>query len=176
MADVQPLLDEGEDVDFDPKPYARLKLQWHIFNKAYQVGAILGSVTSLPWSYYKHRSLNLKSAFGSAGKTMIAIELLLGGMGFYKVMSIEEDEGVEDRVYRLHYNEGQNRVDKFAASGAITGGVSCGLGLASSAGLLNALLGGAAYGTAVSIAAHVATYSVPEDQKTKNKMIKEVME
>ncbi|KAJ8908025.1 hypothetical protein NDN08_008122 [Rhodosorus marinus] len=176
MTDVQPLLDEEEDVDFDPKPYARLKLEWHVVNKAYQVGAILGSLASLPWSYYKHRSLNLKSMLGSAGKTMIAVELLLGAMGYYKVMSIKEDEGVEDRVYRLHYNEGQNRVDKLAGSGAVIGAVSSGLGLASSAGLLNALLGGAAYGTAVGIVAHVATYSVPEDQKTKNKMIKEVME
>lgn len=25
------------------------------------------------------------------------------------------EEGIEDRVYRLHYNAGQNRTDKFAA-------------------------------------------------------------
>uniref|UniRef100_A0A7S3EJQ3 Uncharacterized protein n=1 Tax=Rhodosorus marinus TaxID=101924 RepID=A0A7S3EJQ3_9RHOD len=135
MTDVQPLLEEDEDVDFDPKPYARLKLEGHVAQKSYQVGAILGSAASLPWSYYKHRSLNVKSMLGSAGKTMVFFELLLGALGYYRVMSIKEDEGIEDRVYRLHYNEGQNRVDKFAGSGAVIGAASAGLGFASSAGI-----------------------------------------
>lgn len=66
---------------------------------------------------------------------MVFFELLLGALGYYRVMSIKEDEAIEDRVYRLHYNVGQNRVDKFAGSGAVIGAASAGLGFASSAGI-----------------------------------------
>lgn len=34
-------------------------------------------------------------------------------MGAFKIRGID-DEGIRDRAYRLHYNEGQNRTDKFA--------------------------------------------------------------
>lgn len=46
-----------------------------------------------------------------------------GVMGTMKCSTLDKD-GVDDRVYRLHYNEGQNRVDNFAAAGGLLGGVA----------------------------------------------------
>ena len=63
-------------------------------------------------------------------------------------------ESIEDRVYRLHYNQGQNRTDTFSRVGALAGAAAS----AARYGLQgNVLIGGAAFGTGLAIAAHVAT-------------------
>lgn len=56
---------------------------------------------------------NLSSRRGSlfSGKCCFA-----GAAGAGKIYGTDvTEEGIEDRVYRLHYNAGQNRTDKFAA-------------------------------------------------------------
>jgi hypothetical protein len=68
-----------------------------------------------------------------------------------------DQEGLEDRVYRLHYNKGQNRTDLFSQIGA-AGGIGATAAMLKAAPLQ--VLGGAAVGTAVGVAAHVATYAL----------------
>ncbi|KAG2483971.1 hypothetical protein HYH03_017216 [Edaphochlamys debaryana] len=81
-----------------------------------------------------------------------------GTLGAVKFSSIDE-EGFEDRAYRLFYNKGQNRTDGFAAIGAAVGFAAAAV-LARQSGL--GALGGAAVGTAVGVAAHVATQPAEE--------------
>lgn len=70
-------------------------------------------------------------------------------------------EGIEDRVYRLHYNDGQNRTDTFSRVGALAGAAAA----AARYGLHGSVLvGGAAFGTGLAIAAHVVT-STEEAEK-----------
>ncbi|CAL8462866.1 g2400 [Coccomyxa elongata] len=96
---------------------------------------------------------------------------LAGAAGAAKVYGTNvSDEGIEDRVYRLHYNAGQNRTDKFAAISGLVGAVA-------TAGLLDTrnprlLLGGAAAGAAMGVLAHVATYR--EEAGRPNAMLEEI--
>ena len=68
-------------------------------------------------------------------------------------------EGIQDRVYRLHYNEGQNRTDTFSRVGTVAGAAAA----AAKFGVGGtALIGGAAFGTSLAVLAHVASYDGAE--------------
>jgi hypothetical protein len=74
-----------------------------------------------------------------------------------RLASIANDDfkgGVEDRAYRLHYNKGQNRVDRFSHIGTALGGTAALLFLPASA---VAVVAGGAAGSAAGVVAHVVT-------------------
>ncbi len=79
--------------------------------------------------------------------------LTLTTLGGKKVAGLELD-GVEERVYRLHFNARQNRADRFANTGGV-------FGAAAAAALEGAsprpVLGGFAAGTAAGVALHYFT-------------------
>ena len=62
-------------------------------------------------------------------------------------------------MYRLHYNDGQNRTDTFSRTGALAGAALCATRFGTSA---TSMLGGAAIGTTVAILAHVSTHEGAE--------------
>ena len=72
-------------------------------------------------------------------------------MTFAKLWS-STDEQVFDRAYRLRYNEGQVRMDKFTYGGALLGGVG-----GAAAGGLAGSLQGASLGVGLAVLAHVLT-------------------
>eukprot|EP00188_Purpureofilum_apyrenoidigerum_P000280 Plantae.Rhodophyta-Purpureofilum_apyrenoidigerum.ctg11139.p1 GENE.Plantae.Rhodophyta-Purpureofilum_apyrenoidigerum.ctg11139~~Plantae.Rhodophyta-Purpureofilum_apyrenoidigerum.ctg11139.p1 ORF type:complete len:184 (-),score=26.36 Plantae.Rhodophyta-Purpureofilum_apyrenoidigerum.ctg11139:221-772(-) len=166
--------DEG---DFDPKPDAKLKVELHVLQKGFQLGSILGTVIALPVSLYKTRSVNLRTLLVFSGRGGLIGEVVFGILGWYKLSTAKDIESIEDRNYRLHYNVGQQRCDKYANIAAIVGATGFGaqtvLG-SSPVGLASAVLGGAALGTMSGVLLHVATYSVPKDQRQPNRMIKEL--
>lgn len=78
-----------------------------------------------------------------------------GGLGLAKIYGEPlTSDGIEDRVYRLHYNQGQNRTDTFSRFGALGGAAAAAARYGVSG---NVLISGAAAGTSLAIAAHVAT-------------------
>jgi len=171
------LVEADVEEDFDPKPNARLKVELHVLQKGFQAGSILGTVLAVPVSLYKTRGINLRTVLVYSGRGGIIGEVLIGLLGWYRISTIKEQEAMEDRNYRLHYNEGQQRCDRFANIAAAVGAAGFGAQSAfgsSPVGLGSALLGGAALGTLSGVILHVATYSVPEDQRLPNRMIKEI--
>ncbi len=68
-------------------------------------------------------------------------------------------EGIQDRVYRLHYNEGQDRTDTFSRVGAVAGAAAAAAKLGAGG---TALIGGAALGTSLAVLAHVVSYEGAE--------------
>jgi hypothetical protein len=130
----------GND-DFDPRPHARLRLRFHIAEKGLQVGALLGPVAATVVHLIKQRTLvgldlahlGRSAAIGSGlmcGVSIMAGEVQYATAEHYLTPKMRisglDDDGIEDRVYRLHFNRGQNRVDKFAAAGAVGGLVAYG--------------------------------------------------
>lgn len=91
-------------------------------------------------------------------------------MALYKYVNMD-DEGLYDRVYRLHYNEGQQRTDKFAAAFGLLGALAAAAVVRPAAAV--SVLGGAAVGMAAGVAAHVAT-APPQAGKPPNKMLHEL--
>ncbi|KAF6265351.1 hypothetical protein COO60DRAFT_1041021 [Scenedesmus sp. NREL 46B-D3] len=77
--------------------------------------------------------------------------------GAVGVSNIDQD-GLEDRAYRLHYNQGQNRTDVFAQAGAVAG-LAAGAALLRGAANASALhyLGCSSAGAASGILLHVLT-------------------
>ena len=78
-------------------------------------------------------------------------------MGFAAVMTISRlwnstDEQIFDRAYRLRYNKGQVRMDKFTYGSALLGGVA-----GAAAGGLNGSLQGASVGVGLAVLVHVVT-------------------
>ena len=78
-------------------------------------------------------------------------------MGLAAVMTIARlwsstDEQIFDRAYRLRYNKGQVRMDKFTYGSALLGGVA-----GAAAGGLNGSLQGASVGVGLAVLAHTLT-------------------
>lgn len=145
---------------------------WHILQKGWQAGSLIGVAGVVPvlalWKKVRDpatllRAINYSALSGTAATAT------LGALKFTQI----DDEGFRDRAYRLHYNEGQNRVDTFSAAGSL-------VGLAATAVLLPrsvpyyamSLAGGAAVGTAAAVVLHVATR--PEDQRAPNRAMHEL--
>ena len=78
-------------------------------------------------------------------------------MGFAAVMTIARlwnstDEQTFDRAYRLCYNKGQVRMDKFTYGGALLAGVA-----GAAAGGLKGSVQGASIGVGLAVLVHVVT-------------------
>lgn len=163
----------GDD-DFKPE-YVEIKLMAHVAQKGFQAGSLVGLLGVVPVMAISKGGLQALSvelvtsgaAYGALGGTGLS---LLAGVA--KRLSIDH-EGVEDRVYRLHYNKSQNRMDAFSAVGSS-------LGLAAAAYLMHQgdsgrhppalnLLGGAAAGCAAGFIVHMLTR--PADMKTANRAL-----
>ncbi|KXZ40901.1 hypothetical protein GPECTOR_1431g631 [Gonium pectorale] len=98
-----------------------------------------------------------------------------GTIGALKFTQIDK-QGFEDRAYRLHYNESQSRADAFANAGAAVGLAAAALLLPRGSPPLSyglAAAGGSAVGTALGVAAHVA--SRPPEHRTPNKALHELV-
>lgn len=80
-------------------------------------------------------------------------------MGALKLATMDED-GLYDRVHRLHYNAGQSRTDHFAQAGAALGAAAA-LALRSSlpaaAQTPTGIMGAAAVGVASGVVLHILT-------------------
>lgn len=94
-------------------------------------------------------------------------------LGAVRIAGYEERKAaLEDRAYRLHYNAGQNRVDRFAQVGGgpraawnpVQVGTVLGAGFASVALGPAAAVGGASAGAGLAVLAHVATMKKEEAQ------------
>eukprot|EP01137_Pigoraptor_chileana_P000723 Opistho-2@37345 len=143
---------------FDPTVNSHLRLLEHIAIKGFQAGAVL-AVPLVPLALkIRRRPVTLAAVTaGAAGFALIGTAASAAA-GLAKMRTMDTD-GVTDRVYRLHYNDGQVRTDRFARAGAGIGAavLTAATVAGFSASLPVALLGGAAIGSAVGIAAHVAT-------------------
>ncbi|DBA70400.1 TPA: hypothetical protein ACH3X2_011814 [Trebouxia sp. C0005] len=153
----------GEEQDFDPTKDATVKLLRHITEKGFQLGSCIGSFIVVPVIAYRGRASNcptvpkmLRGLSRSAVYTTIAAGLLGLGMVYGTPLT---PEGIQDRVYRLHYNEGQNRTDTFCRAGAVAGAAAAAAKFGAGRTALNA---GAAFGASLAVLAHVASYEGAE--------------
>mmetsp|Transcript_9098 Transcript_9098/g.16370 ORF Transcript_9098/g.16370 Transcript_9098/m.16370 type:complete len:177 (-) Transcript_9098:39-569(-) len=172
-----------EESDFDASVHPHWGLFKHVAVKGYQAGSLISLVAAVPiLGFTTGLSLNgiLKwTAVGSFLGTGFSSTL-----GMFKINGLQLDQ-VEDRVYRLHFNEGQVRVDKFSFYGASIGAVAFGAKEVSSVlktskldsnsmksiGL--AVLGGAALGTVTAVVSHIVTN---KGNATPSAMKKEILE
>uniref|UniRef100_A0A6V3R9E5 Uncharacterized protein n=1 Tax=Lotharella globosa TaxID=91324 RepID=A0A6V3R9E5_9EUKA len=130
----------------------------HVAHKGFQAGSCLGfGIGTLVMLVRGRRGLKLlrgltkvvagTSTFGSAiGVSMAANKI-------QSLPKSEQQDGIEDRAFRIFHNRKQNRVDRFSCIGmgaGVVGGCLL-LGLTPSA-----VVGGAGLGSVGAIVAHVA--------------------
>jgi hypothetical protein len=160
------------------KTNACARLWGHIAQKGFQGGSVLGTFAVAPliaaWDSLKDRKdvdpLRLLSGvayttLGSLGLTFLVGSVKIGQM---------DRTGIEDRVYRLHYNKGQHRNDQLAQAGAA-------VGLAAAAFLLRGnseakplhFVGAGSAGAAAGVLLHLLTR--PAEQRGHNKMLHELV-
>eukprot|EP00879_Flechtneria_rotunda_P001286 GHRR01001435.1.p1 GENE.GHRR01001435.1~~GHRR01001435.1.p1 ORF type:complete len:172 (+),score=46.13 GHRR01001435.1:174-689(+) len=167
---------EFTDDRFDASKAPYPKLWFHIAQKGLQGGAVIGTIGAVPalglWQkYLRNQPVNPLKLLEGAGYTTLGALGLTVLVGALKTMQLDR-AGVEDRVYRLHYNKGQNRTDAFAQAGAL-------VGLAAAAYFLRGrsdvkalqYVGSASLGTAGGVLLHVLTRPV---DNTPNKMLHEL--
>ena len=117
--------------DFDPSHYATLRLFKHLNVKGTQVGGVIGCGVVLPFlalrGYRAGKALDLNSttralAYSTAGGLILSSQpkpnspfkaFPVDALGVAKYVGMDQ-EGLEDRVYRLHFNASQNRCDLFS--------------------------------------------------------------
>ena len=151
------------------------KLVGHVLRKGIQAGACIGALVAFPLQtlVLKRAPFTMHHLVNTTGLSSM-VGLVLSGVAIAgKSTQIKEREGWEDRVYRLHYNRGQNRVDNWSSIGAGVGlglGVNYRLGDGLDRGFLGlkvlpaSLVGAMALGTAAGVLVHLA---VPMSSKDK---------
>lgn len=146
------------EADYVPGRDAPLRLLTHCAAKSAQVASI-GGVALATARALRGRPV-MPPALRTVATCFYAGTSVLTAVCALKIGTLDE-EGVTDRVYRLHYNAGQHRTDRFAfVYGAPPGATLGALLGAGSMGLATAAVGGAAAGIAVGVAAHVVTKKV----------------
>eukprot|EP00884_Botryococcus_braunii_P015791 jgi/Botrbrau1/2896/Bobra.0036s0038.1 len=164
--------------DYDPSKTALRDLFRHILEKGFQMGGVLGLGVVVPIVAYRSRKAHgalinselTPAVLAALAKSGIGFTTLAGALGAARVFGAGiPEEGIEDRAYRLHFNQGQNRTDKFSRIGAAFGAAAAAF-LASPTP--TNILGGAVAGAGVGVLAHVATYQ--SDKSGHNMMIEEL--
>ncbi|CAD7705166.1 unnamed protein product [Ostreobium quekettii] len=164
---------KSRDDDFDPSRFSAARLCSHALQKGFQAGAVVGAAAVLPTlaflAYRKTGSPAMEPGvvMEALGKSGLMGTGLSGILVSGKMIGMDR-EGLEDRVYRLHYNEGQKRVDRFCQAGGLLGAIAA-------AFLVNkspmVVVGGAAAGAFLGVVAHGTTAA---KDSTPNKMMHEV--
>eukprot|EP00210_Caulerpa_lentillifera_P001144 g1101.t1 len=115
-----------DETEFDPSHYPAARLFGHILTKGLQVGSVLGVSVVLPIAYLCNSTLQKDSVHKLVVCSAAGGVTLSGLLGMYKMARMDR-EGMEDRVYRLHYNESQNRLDRMNTVFGLFGAGSVGL-------------------------------------------------
>uniref|UniRef100_A0A7S0WV59 Uncharacterized protein n=1 Tax=Chlamydomonas leiostraca TaxID=1034604 RepID=A0A7S0WV59_9CHLO len=168
-------MSEDFDATKSSTPALAIKLLAHILEKGFQAGGVLAIPIAPALAYFKANGVFTPEVLTRfAGYTAASLIGATGVMAGAKFTQIDRD-GFEDRVYRLHYNAGQNRTDRLSEGGAV-------LGLAATAYLLRSsgapikplnLLGGAAIGAAAGVGLHLLTKAEEQNKPNpSNKAIK----
>eukprot|EP01026_Neomeris_dumetosa_P000344 TRINITY_DN10083_c0_g3_i1.p1 TRINITY_DN10083_c0_g3~~TRINITY_DN10083_c0_g3_i1.p1 ORF type:complete len:170 (-),score=18.94 TRINITY_DN10083_c0_g3_i1:147-656(-) len=150
--------------DFDVQSLSsttlNLLLFRHILMKGVEVGSFLGLVLVAPIVYLRSQKPINPIAIGRA-LTISAYTgpLLTGALGLGKRLQINR-EGLEDRVYRLNYNEEQNRWDLFSTCGILGGAALATLRFGYQPWLI---AGGGVVGCSVGTIAHLSTWKKRKD-------------
>ena len=154
-------------VDYVPGDDAAAILLAHCVQKSAQVGGVLGCVAAAAGA----ARARLRGVPLPPGR---APQLLAGGFALgtaalsagsaYKISTLDKD-GVDDRVYRLHYHAGQARTDRFANAGGFLGAAALLAAAPAPSLALNAAAGFAA-GTAAGVAVHVASSLAEKQQQS----------
>jgi len=163
-----------EPDEYQPSDWATFDLLNHVLEKGWQAGSVIGVGLVAPVTALRLRrigSLKPERVLTAVGQSALLGFALSGVLGLGKIYGTPLDkEGIKERVYRLHYNEGQKRVDLFSFEGELAGLVSgvfafrqhlATPGLSLGYRLLP-VLGCMAVGSAIGVAAHVATYKGAE--------------
>lgn len=172
-----PIEPKGDTFDVT-KTYPCPRLWCHISQKGLQGGAVLGTFAVAPaiaaWDKFKEKKeidpLRLLTGVAYSTLGSLGLTFLVGSV---KMLQMDR-AGMEDRVYRLHYNKGQHRNDHLAQAGAV-------VGLAAAAFLLRGnsdvkplhYVGAGGAGAAAGVLLHLLTR--PADQRGNNKMLHELV-
>lgn len=153
----------ASEADFDPSRDSLLlnmaRLFRHTASKGVQAGGVVGLAAVAPALAFRDirktgttSSAKILAAVGrTAAVTLgVSIAMTVVRMAMYEDLK----PALEDRAYRLHYNEGQNRCDLFASAGAAVGGAAA---IAAMGPVAWIMLGGVAAGAGCGVLAHVAT-------------------
>ena len=92
------------------------RLAWHCTLKGDQLGSVLGTMLVAPFyianRYRKQQPIEINAiarrfSFSIAGGIVLALGMMMGKYSGWE----NKERCLQDRAYRIHYNEGQNRVD-----------------------------------------------------------------
>lgn len=142
----------------DSLPILQAKLTGHVLLKGFQSGACVGALVAFPLQslVLKRAPFSFQTCINTTGVSALVGTFLCGILMAGKATQIKDREGYEDRVYRLYYNQGQNRVDQWSAIGA---GAGLALGFKHQYGFLKAapasLVGAASLGAAGGVLLHL---------------------
>ncbi len=153
--------------DFVPGPHAASLLMAHCLQKSSQVGSVLGVAAcgvAAARGHARGAALTVERAATLLATSLAGGTVALGAASAAKIATLDE-EGIADRVYRLHYHAGQNRTDRLANAGGLLAAGVAALLLPAVSGRVQTVNGLAGYaaGTAAGIAAHLA--SPPREKK-----------
>ena len=152
----------------DDKNYHSQQVLIHVAIKGLQLGSLVAPVVLL----LRHRSkLSAATLFGGTWKGAIIASIVSVGLGVGRLSSLNTEQ-IFDRSYRISKNASQNRCDQFSFIGAGIGAPAAALLIPGPIGVVSKLLGGAAFGMAGGVLAHVATSKTTE--VNPNAMIQEL--
>lgn len=114
------------DKQMEDIPYPKLELTTHVTIKTVQAGGVIGSCLVAPVSAAirpdTRNWAEIQQRMAIYGKNGMIVGLILGPFfSMMRLRSIETDDAVRDRCYRLRRNRSQVRVDQGSILGALAG-------------------------------------------------------
>ena len=138
-------------------------LSSHILRKAVQAGGVFGASSSLLLAALRPQYRHTNALLRTAGLVTLGVGGAAAVAGLAKVATLDRD-GVNDRIYRLHFNQGQIRVDTFSAVGGTIGLVAAAAMTTGPASFAQ-VVGGLGWGAALSVGAHVISSRLLESEE-----------
>lgn len=125
LLDAKLTREEYEDI-----PHPRLELHTHVLFKNIQMGLILGMGVVGPLvGLVRGRSVAAAMAGGlKGGKVGVAVLAPVAPFMVEGAVRNQEQERIYDRAFRIRYNSGQMRADRWAVAGGVGGCVLGGMG------------------------------------------------
>jgi hypothetical protein len=134
----------------------------HVLAKGLQIGSVAGVTVSLPYALVRGQPFGATLRHGllmGPVYGVLANMMLLG----YKTLEMDE-EGVDDRAYRISRNAGQNSIDTHALVGGLAGATAS--AVLGKRGFFGSVVPATSFGIAVGCGIYGATMLAEEYNRT----------
>ena len=109
---------------YEDIPYPNLEITYHVTDKCFQAGCILGTISGTVATLFKAKNRNMDGFVRNItryGTGLALLGICIGPVMTYARLRNCSPESIVDRCYRLRHNKSQVKIDQAANMGFVAG-------------------------------------------------------